>query len=158
MEQMHLSDKTLTLLREDHQKILMNREELDALLAVLFPNPRNHCSQRQLIVDASAIMAYRQLPQAIQLLLTDQAPQYNLVAEDLAACWIHDGRHYKKLNPVLNTHIKIQQAFLEIYWDYYHQLLDYKKSPSEASAKILSHEFDRIFFDKNGLRSIGCSD
>lgn len=154
MEQMGLSDKTLKLLRAQDPKDLMNRENVDALLVGLFPNHRKHYIQRQVILDASAIMAYRQLPHAITLLLTDQAPQYNLIVEDLAACWVHDGRHYKKLNPVLNTHIKIQRAFLEIYWDYYHQLLDYKKSPSEGSAKTLSDGFDRIFSTKTGFEQL----
>lgn len=148
MEQMGLSDKTLKLLREQNPNDLMNREYVDTLLGVLFPNHRKHYTQRQVILDACAIMAYRQLPHAITLLLTDHAPQYNSIVDDLATCWIHDGRHYKKLNPVLNAHVKIQQAFLDIYWDYYHQLLDYKKSPSAASAKTLSHEFDRIFSTK----------
>ncbi len=121
----------------------------------LFPNINKHQTNRKIILEASAIMAYRQLPQAIRLLLTDDAPQYHQIVEDLATCWIHDGRHYKKLTPIIHAHLIAQQDFLESYWAYYHKLLTYKDSPNkEALAKELSDEFDVLFSTKTGYAQL----
>jgi hypothetical protein len=110
----------------------MNRQEVDAFLNELFPNPGKHQTNRRIILEASAIIAYQQLPHAIQLLLTDDAPQFKQITNLLALCWIHDGRHYKKLEPVTPLHREKLTSFLEQYWLYYHNLLDYKKSNSIA--------------------------
>src|SRR5674536_601 len=37
-------------------------------------------------------------------------------------CWIHDGRNYKKLRPVVSYYQKKLEAFLDQYWDYYAKL------------------------------------
>jgi hypothetical protein len=33
----------------------------------------------------------------VELLICDDAPQFKLVTDELSLCWIHEGRHYKKL-------------------------------------------------------------
>lgn len=33
----------------------------------------------------------------VRLLVCDDAPQFTLVTEELALCWVHEGRLYKKL-------------------------------------------------------------
>lgn len=145
MKQMNLADKTLNLLRRRNPKPVMNGQEVDELLMGLFPNNKKQFTNRKIILEASAITAYRELPHAIQLLLTDDAPQYNQIVENLALCWIHDGRHYKKLTPVVPAHIKELKCFLDIYWEYYHKLLSYKESPRSDIASQLLVEFDSIF-------------
>lgn len=145
MKQMNLPDKTLALLKLRNPMKVMNRQEVDALLMGLFPNANKQFTNRQIILEASAITSYRQLPHAIQLLLTDDAPQYNQIVENLALCWIHDGRHYKKLTPVVPAHIKELKCFLDIYWEYYHKLLAYKESPMPDIAEQLAMEFNAIF-------------
>jgi hypothetical protein len=154
MEQMNLSAKTLIMLRQRVHKSTMNRQEVDVILAELFPDPEKHKTNRQIILDASAIMGYRKLPHAIGALLTDNAPQYNQIVEDMALCWVHDGRHYKKLSPVVNAHIKAVEDFLDTYWEYYHKLLAYKKSPNALLAEQLSNEFDTIFSTETGYEQL----
>jgi hypothetical protein len=69
--------------------------------------PKLNEQQRQTILSAAAVAAYHteeDLP-IVRLLLCDDAPQYNWIAEELALCWIHEGRHYKKLMPVLVPHL-----------------------------------------------------
>jgi len=63
----------------------------------------------------------------------------------MALCWVHDGRHYKKLSPVFKYNASKVTKFLEKYWKYYHKLLDYKSTPSVETAKTLSDEFDQLF-------------
>ena len=68
---------------------------LDARLPTLGPQ------QRARILEAAAVAAYHaqlEFP-VIKLLLCDDAPQFNWVTEQRALCWIHEGRHYKKLDP-----------------------------------------------------------
>ena len=57
--------------------------------------------QRKWILDATAVAAYHadvEFP-VVRLLVCDDAPQFTLVTEELALCWVHEGRHYKKLMP-----------------------------------------------------------
>ena len=154
MEQMKLPNKVLLRLRKKKLKKLMNQKEVDSLLKRLFPDPKKHYTNRQVILEASAIMAYQQLPHAISLLLTDDAPQFKQITELLALCWVHDGRHYKKLEPVISLHKKQLKTFLNNYWRYYRKLLGYKKSPTKASAKLLTKEFKVLFSTKTGYQAL----
>lgn len=150
MEQMNLSEKRLNILKQRQPKKIMSREEIDSFLNELFPNPRKHQTNRRIILEASAIIAYQQLPHAIPLLLTDDAPQFRQITELLALCWIHDGRHYKKLEPVIPLHRDQLKHFLDQYWIFYHKLHEYKQSPTISLAILLSNEFDALFSTKTG--------
>ena len=150
MEQMHLSSKTLNRLKESSLPECMNREQVDALLKKMFPNDNKHSTSRRIILEASAIVSYQSLPTAIQILLTDDAPQFKLITELLALCWVHDGRHYKKLNPIIYRHKEILNKFLDKYWVYYHRLLDYKENPTTSMEQSLLAEFDSLFSTETG--------
>jgi hypothetical protein len=145
MEQMNLPEKQMIRLRSCVPHAVMNRTEIDVFLAELFPNPKKHSTNRQIILEASAIVAYQQLPNAISILLADDAPQFKQITDLLALCWVHDGRHYKKLNPVVYRHKIILENFLTQYWEYYHKLLDYKEKPTKELAQALEQAFDTLF-------------
>lgn len=82
----------------------------------------------------------------VEQLISDDASEYNNIATLFhALCWIHDGRYYKKLTPVIKGHQDICTTFMKKYWDYYHTLLAYKKKPSEKFAKKLEKIFDKLF-------------
>ena len=101
-------------------------ELLDKYLSQLGPQQRNH------IIDAAAIAAYHaqmEFP-VVRLLICDDAPQFKLVTEQLALCWVHDGRLYKKLEPCISDNHKLLDSFLENYWDFYRQLLKYQHIPT----------------------------
>ncbi len=85
MEQMKLSSKILECLRNRKLKNLMHQKEVDSLLKRLFPDLKKH-TNRQVILEASTIMAYQQLTYVISLLLTDDAPQFKQITELLALC------------------------------------------------------------------------
>ena len=72
----------------------------------------------------------------------------------LALCWVHDGRHYKKLRPVYKYNVKTVNGFLKKYWNYYHNVLDYKKAPNNQLAKKLSDEFDHLFSTVTGYNEL----
>lgn len=150
MMQMQLSEKMLNLLKAEHPKSVMNRAEIDALLEKLLPNARKQHTNRQIILESSAIIAYQASPLAIKILLCDDAPQFRQITELLALCWIHDARHYKKLHPVVSLHRTILENFMTRYWDYYHTLLDFKKNPTNELKKSLNITFDDIFNTTTG--------
>lgn len=150
METMKLPSSVLQSLQKLRVEHAMNRNEIKAFLDTVFPDPKRHQTNRQIILEATAIAAYRALPHAVQTLLTDDASQYNLIAERHSLCWIHDGRHYKKLNPVFSEHIEKVNMFRSSYWNYYDELLLYKNAPTRVEAKRLTQEFDDLFSTKTG--------
>jgi len=150
MEVLGLSKKQLDRVNPLLADQPMNRKDIDALLATLFPNPKKNRSHRRIILEACAITAYQSRPDAVQLLIADDAPQFKNITPLLMLCWVHEGRHYKKIKPfIAENQLKVDH-FLTIFWDYYHQLLDYKKNPCSHTASILSNRFDEIFSNKTG--------
>ncbi|MGB3649902.1 MAG: transposase [Rivularia sp. (in: cyanobacteria)] len=87
-------------------------------------------------------------------LLCDDAPQFKLITSDLALCWVHEGRHYKKLTPLVPCHQKLLDDFLERFWNYYRKLLAYRDSPSQEKAYELELEFWTIFTEKTGYEQL----
>jgi hypothetical protein len=112
--------------------------------------------QRIRISDACAIAAYRKqttIPVA-NILMCDDAPQFKLLTRHIALCWIHDGRHYKKLQPVVLQHKTVLEEFITQYWVFYHRLKDYKEDPNHKQAIHLSQEFDTLFSTKTGYEQL----
>jgi len=108
--------------------------------------------QRKTIIDAAAVAAYHAetgFP-AIQTLICDDAPQFNWLANSMMLCWIHEGRHYKKLMPVVALHREILNDFLKRFWEFYDRLLDYREQPTQEAAIKLETEFDQLFATQTG--------
>ena len=121
--------------------------------------PKLGKQQRKWIKDAFAIAAYRtqQIWPVIQLLICDDAPQFNCLTVELALCWIHEYRHYKKLRPLLSYHRHLLDLFKESFWKFYRDLLAYRQSPGPDQAQRLLAEFDRLFAqsaDKSGYEQL----
>jgi len=154
MKAMHLPEKFLNAFRQGYLESDMNRREIDALLNAWFPGSRKYLTHRLIILEAAAITAYQELPHAVKLLMTDDAPQYNQVTAYHALCWVHDGRHYKKLNPIVIRHRILLNNFIEQYWAYYKKLLLYKATPTAATAEVLSQEFDDLFSTKTDYEQL----
>lgn len=112
--------------------------------------------QRTRIMEACAIAAYREQTEkpVIKILMCDDAPQFKLLTEEITLCWIHDGRHYKKLNPVVPLHETLRDEFLTEYWLYYHQLLAYKEAPDPNRAGELAQQFDTLFATRTGYQQL----
>jgi hypothetical protein len=145
-----IAQKVSAALKNLTQKQFFNNEEFNQLLNKYLPKlgPK----QRSLISDAAAVAAYHvqtDFP-TVPILLCDDAPQFKAITDSLGLCWVHDGRHYKKLTPFILYHQQLVEDFLEKYWDYYHQLLDYKKKPTDQWLKCLEKKFDDIFSTVTG--------
>lgn len=141
-------------LRDFPQQQPIRQEEflylLDKYIPCLGPQQRNR------ILDAAAVAAYHaqmEFP-VIRLLICDDAPQFKLITPELALCWIHDGRHYKKLDPFLSQHRQLLNTFLDQYWGFYRQLLQYRQNPSNPERTRLDHLFDEIFLTVTGYDAL----
>ena len=102
---------------------------------------------RTAIEHAAAIVFYRQQSSIpiVQTLVCDDAGQFKLLTDKLSLCWIHAGRHYEKLSPIVDRHAKSLDDFLNHYWAYYASLQDYRAGPTKELAEKLRLEFDELF-------------
>jgi len=109
--------------------------------------PKLGVQQRKWVKDALAIAAYhtQQRFPVVDLLLCDDAPQFNWLTDLLALCWIHEYRHYKKLTPHIPSHRTLLDAFKEDFWKFYRSLLAYRHNPSTDEAQRLRDTFDQFF-------------
>jgi hypothetical protein len=108
--------------------------------------------------EALALAAYRAQTEwpVITALLSDDAAQYRLVTEEHALCWIHEGRHYKKLVAHVPLHPSPTQdallaTFCTDFWAYYRELLVYREQPTPAEATRLELRFDTLFSRTTGF-------
>jgi hypothetical protein len=149
-----LSQATRQTLSACCSELELDEEKFQEHLTCLLPTLSKQ--QRKEILDAAAIAAYwaeTDWP-VIETLLCDDAPQYNKLTRWLALCWVHEGRPYKKLTPVVSFHRELLDGFLQRFWDYYHELLDYKKNPSETEHVRLEAAFDDLFATQTGYEAL----
>jgi len=69
-------------------------------------------------------------------------------------CWVHDGRTYKKLEPVIALHRQQLADFRKRYWEYYDQLLAYRETPTEKERQRLDSQFDLLFATETGYHDL----
>jgi hypothetical protein len=82
---------------------------------------------------------------APDVLVSDDAKEYELLAKYRMLCWIHDARYYNKLTPFVLSHRLELEKFKQSYWNFYELLKKYKKHPSEMLKSFIEAEFDRTF-------------
>jgi hypothetical protein len=114
--------------------------------------PKYGANLRKSVKEALAIATYRtQIAYpVVELLLCDDAPQFNGLTVQLALCWVHEYRHYKKLTPRFLAHCHLLEQFAKDFWKLYRDLLAYRDHPSEAEADALRAAFDHLFGQTSG--------
>jgi hypothetical protein len=111
---------------------------------------------RKLLKDGLARAAYQTQASwpVVALLICDDAPQFNWLTIELALCWIHDYRHYKKLIPRIPYHHQLLDAFKESFWKLYRKLLAYRQNPNPKEAVYLQGEFEQLFGQTCGYEQL----
>ena len=110
------------------------------------------------IKDSRAIAAYHSqrdppIP-VVQLLIGDDAPQWAMLTEELALCWVHDGHHDARLEPRFDRHRDLLTTFRAAYWSFYHDLRGYQQAPSPAAAAQLRQVFDDLVGQTTGYAAL----
>jgi len=133
---------------------IFTKEEMEEYLMTRITALKSQTKNK--IITACAISAYhsQEFYPIIKTLVCDDAPEFKLITENISLCWIHEGRHYKKLSPVIKYNIDKLNAFIEEYWRFYDKLLHYKLNPSDRLAEKLSLEFDILFTVHTGYESL----
>ena len=166
------NEQTLTLLRQEFTIPDKWQQSLAALIAehggdvefdagtlkpLLDGWFEGSCQQtRTAIEQAAAIVSYRRQTSVpvIDVLVCDDAGQFKLLTDHLALCWIHEGRHYERLSPVVPQHATAVDNFAERYWDLYAALQDYRAGSSAVWATKLRQEFDELFATRTGYDAL----
>lgn len=156
LEQLKVSNKVRHVLQEIERDRAFTEPEMEAWLQQLFPDSALGKRQRTRIMEAAAIAQYHHEAghRLVEVLVCDDAPQFKLLTNELMLCWVHDGRHYKRLRPVVPTHQAQLHAFRHQYWAYYHKLFEYKQAPCAETAQSLSVECDRLFSTQTGYGAL----
>jgi hypothetical protein len=150
MGQFKVGRRVMEKLRQMPSGQQWNEAEFNQLLADQVPDLG--VAARGGVEQAAAIAAYHAETghPVIRLLVCDDAKQFKLVTDELALCWIHEGRHYQSLEPCVPVHRQLLEAFREQYWDYYKQLRAYKQAPTPEQAAQLRERFDGLFSTVTG--------
>jgi len=138
---------------------LPREQEVDeAQLAALLDGPLSRLGprQRDQVREALTVAAYLADPDwpVVRTLVCDDAPQFRAITEELALCWIHEGRHFKKLTPYLPQHQAALADLLTQFWDYYRELLAYRDQPTVVERVRLDARFDILFGTVTGYQAL----
>jgi hypothetical protein len=154
LEPVGLPASALTALQQLPQDQVLSEAEFTRRLAVALPTLGGQARRR--VFEAAAVAAYhaQQDFPIVDLLLCDDADQFKRLTGELALCWVHDARHYKKLNPVVLHHRKLLDDFMGRYWDLYDALLNYRQVPTPEETVRLSQQFDRLFATTTGYADL----
>jgi hypothetical protein len=127
------------------EKLLSEQEVADLLAGGL--SKRLNQQQQARVYEAGALTAYYTQDKypVIPILVSDDARQFHHLTKKQALCWIHEGRHYKKLQPQIAYHQQILDSMLNQFWDYYHDLQAYRAKPDPETAIVLRREFKALF-------------
>lgn len=147
-------DKWGQRLQELARDEALTEEEMTKKVNVLLPNPNKQQTNRKIIMEAAALTYYRQHNLAIQCLISDDAGQFKDIALRHALCWIHEGRHYKKLMPIGKHAKTLTEDFITKFWNLYDQLSEYKENPKPDKAKKLEKKFDMLFSTVTGYQPL----
>jgi Transposase IS66 family len=131
-------------------------EEAEFVIRLDEALPGLNIQQRTAILGAAAVAAYHAetgVP-IVDTLVCDDASVFHWLTRALMLCWVHDGRLYKKLEPVVALHRELLKDFRKKYWDYYHKLLAYRQNPSAEQCTQLDAEFDELFATYTGYSDL----
>ncbi|MCL0066085.1 transposase [Dehalococcoidia bacterium] len=149
-----LSERIVRQLEGMPQEQDLSEADINHLLETHLPNLGPQ--QRRRILEAAGVAAYHaqmEFP-IIKLLLCDDAPQFKCLTQELALCWVHEGRHYKKLEPFVPYHYQLLNSFRGQFWEFYDQLLSYRQSANAEDKARLSAEFDILFSTVTGYQAL----
>lgn len=148
LAQVNLPPMVVDEVRQWPQGQNLDRQTMEELLVERLPDLGKQ--SRQNLLSAAAVSAYHAQSEfpVPRLLVCDDADQFKRVTEEVALCWIHEGRHYKKLDPQVAHNRQKLDDFLKRFWEYYDELLTYQRQPSPKEAERLSKVFDALFSEK----------
>jgi regulator of replication initiation timing len=128
----------------------LSTDEFNALLQSQAPAIHK---KRRIVLVLTEVMALHYYDhqdefRRLKVLLTDDAPEYNKIAEHHGLCWVHDARYYNKLSPQMEVCKQKLDTFKGKYWEFYQSLLDYKflsQQDRDKTKPEITRAFDQLF-------------
>ena len=156
LSELRVSKKIINQISDLTDEREISEAEMQELLNILFPDAKKGKNTKTRILEAAAIAFYHRQTEipVVNILLSDDAPQFKKLTAEHALCWIHDGRHYNRLSPLVPFNVDELKKFKTHFWDYYGDLLKYKDNPNPETAARLSSEFDNLFSTKIGYNDL----
>lgn len=154
LQQAHVSESVLARVRQWPQAVLLEEAAFTQLVEQQLGDV--NAQHQRLVREAAAITAYhaqQEFP-VVRVLLADDAPQFKRVTDEVALCWVHDARYYKKLSPSVAHHQRLLEQFRERYWAFYRTLLAYHQAPTPEQVPRLEAEFDQLFSTVTGYKGL----
>ena len=144
----HISPKY----RQSVQQIFIKQpiigiDEFHSLAEKKLGNLKKKTNTYKWVVEALALGYYFEQTEypATNVLVSDDAREYFLLALDRMLCWIHDARFYNKLTPFVENHRQELEKFMNRYWDFYGLLKQYKQNPTPEFKLQIECKFDETF-------------
>ena len=141
--------KVMGLLKENGPQIL-SITAFEDLASKQVPNIYKKKRIVHILTESMALHYYRQQCdfKPLEVLLTDDAPEYCKIAPFQGLCWVHDARYYNKLQPLIKFNAYLLDTFKTTYWNFYRRLLDFKTLPAcqqPEEKENIEKNFDEIF-------------
>jgi transposase len=113
---------------------------------------------KQTVADLVAPYVGGSLSAHVSVLVSDAAGEFMAQPTGHQACWVHEIRHYTTLKGAyFRAFAQERDAFLDRLYAYYARLRRWRAAPSDAEARALAAEFDRLFSGEglafDGLRA-----
>lgn len=86
------------------------------------------------------------------VLVTDDAGNYKFMGHNHQLCWVHEIRHYRKLEAMTPIHQELQAKILAIFYDFYKNLKLFKED--KISKLNIESDFDFITDIKTGWQQL----
>ena len=133
---------------------IYTENQLDTVLDLHLPSQGDRL--RRHIKEAMGIAIYRTQTTypVVELLLCDDAAQFDHLTGQLALCWVHEYRHDKTLTPRFLAHLDLLKEFAKDFWTLYDDLFAYRDYPSAIEAERLQADFDRLFGHTSGYQQL----
>ena len=156
LDKLKVSPAIIAYLMDNCKGLLLSEQELDEYLIHIPTKNKALDKIYRRIKEASGIAWYHNQDEwpIIEILLTDDAPQFDHLALLHALCWIHAGRNLKKLNPLLPISQEILKDKLSQFWEFYHILSGYKENPDPDLISDLKIQFEGIFSHITGYQAL----
>ena len=145
IKNLKISNKWMIKLQKSNIKGTLTQEQFESELLSIFPDKNKNLNVQKRITEACAIAGYRDYITKISVLICDDAPQFKQITEELALCWVHEGRHYNKLSPIYSGHRELLDSFISEFWDFYTELKNYKENPVATKKEAILEKFNNLF-------------
>ncbi len=134
----------------------MDEERLDTLLESIPTKNKNPSQLLRRIKEAVAIGWYltQESVPIIQVLMSDDAPQFRHITIEHALCWVHAGRNLKKLNPLIPIHIQELEGKLDEFWSLFRKIQEYQKNTELYDISIFEERFDQLVSEKTNYDAL----